>query len=321
MHISNDAFLTFAKKSAIGIALLAGSGLAWGSTIIRDWDSAYCDNCASDVQFAAWAENHVLDLEPLPGDTIVNPVYVINPNTLQQRYFDVSVWWGGGTIQSPPEETGAGRGLIQSGQGLQKHAVLRPGDPAILAAVEESVLMVDAFFASVADIDSTDLDFEVDSAVDLVGPEDGPAGLTRASLALSVGRYLSDEWESIFGQVSDLIDRAANNYVGESTTFNAVTFRVSFPNETTALFIVTLASNNPVIIVVELVPGSLTMPDGTAVPSSPGQLEGTTSVPEGIGFDLLQMIQRFPGNSMTCSMSCDGSSGPDAYCRVFCSRR
>ena len=300
---------------------------AWSST--STWSSAYCSYCWSDNQFASFAENHVPNTFLGNGGVLTYPVYVINPNTLQQRYFDVHVWWGGGTINSAPEaeeENGpsARSGSAQSSQGLQKLAVLGAGNPMVVEAIEESVLMVDAFFQSTRIIDSTDLNTEVDSAIDLVGPDTSQAGEDRTSLPLQVADYLEANWDTIFGQGSDLLDRAVDNYIGESQVFRDQLFQVNFPDGTSAKFVISYGSNNPVMLVMELLEDTLTMPDGTAVPSFPEHLIGEHEVSLGMGDSLMDLVNRFrnsspPLSDVNCSMICEQpSSGSTLTCTLTC---
>src|SRR6056297_1865621 len=121
-----------------------------------------CDYCQSDASFASAAEQAAPSGAPGNGTVVVYPMYVINPNSDQIRYYDVNVWydWGDMNPHSVPDGTDgdlvSGASMIQGG--LQKLAIQRPGDPAALQNIAEGAQAVDQFVASLlGDIDASDI--------------------------------------------------------------------------------------------------------------------------------------------------------------------
>jgi len=291
------------------------------------WTSTYCTSCFSESDFAARAEWKAPSIDPGGSETVTYPVYVINPDTLQLYFYDVEVWNDSGVINQIPDggdpeaDDSASKGSDErlSSWGLQKLAILGAPDPTIAAAVTQSIAEVDALISSIRTINSEDLDYHIPSAFDLAG-NNLAAEINRNAFEGSVERYLASRASSWKEQLMDAVERAFDNYVGESNIYNSLLVTVNFPDGTTVKLQIIVGSNNPPDFYIQILEDRLFMPDGTAISGNPQQFFGTSTQPQALAFGILRMMANFTNNSYSCTASCGSvGNGPDAECTVTCS--
>lgn len=241
-------------------------------------DIGFCTHC-SNAGFA-WAAE-----QAAPPTVGTHPVYVIDTLSGQVRYFDVMVWWdcGGNLPQSvtPRSGPGTGRGSAASIQSncTHKEAVEGSGDPTIIVHMEDAHDAVKEF-ASPENLTvySGDVSHSGDSALDLIGPDDSPAGLNRAGLQNGLADYYETVWGQITFGMADIAQRIANRFIGSSDYISpAATITVHFPDGTSIKVEITDISSGPdgsARARMKVLQETGRFPDGGPIPFSEGHFNG-----------------------------------------------
>lgn len=260
--------------------LVAGL-LALGSTgaVQADPDIGICTSC-SNAGFA-WAAEQTA---PTTGGT--HPVYVINASNGEVRYFDVSVWWdcdgnnpqqAGNPGKSSDRDFGAGA-AVQSNC-IQREAIEGTGDATFIHHMQDAHDAVKEMLAPEnLNVNSVDIAHSGDSAVDLVGPDNSPAGLARANLQNGLADHFDTFWGSIAFNLADTAIRVTNRFLGSSDYLSPwTTVTVHYTDGTSIEVRITSIStgpgpsNRPQMKVVE---GTARLPDGQTIPFAEGHFNG-----------------------------------------------
>lgn len=265
--------------SVIRRGLLAGVFAAGACGAVHaEPNIGFCTHC-SNAGFA-WAAE-----QAAPPTIGTHPVYVIDTFSGEVRYFDVMVWWdcGGNLPQSVTPRSGSVSGddsgaFIQSNC-THKEAMEGSGDPTIIMHMEDAHDAVMEFTSPEnLNVDSRDIDHSGDSAVDLVGPHDGPAGLARANLQNGLADYLESLWGSILFTRADLAQRFANRFIGSSDYFEPLRIvTVNYPDGTTVQVEIEFVSTGPdgsARARMKVVEGTARLPNGQTIPYAEGHFDG-----------------------------------------------
>jgi len=271
-----------------------------------------CDYCQSDASFASAAEQAAPNGAPGNGNIVVYPMYVINPNSDQIRFYDVNVWydWGDMNPHSAPDGTDgdevSGASLTQGG--LQKLAIQRPGDPVELQSINEGLQAVEEFAASLlGEIDSRDIPNAPDSAIDLAGP--GIADMTRDTFEEGLTLAFDSTWGRIRFGLTEAGQRVGDRLLGSGGTINPnTTVRVNFPDGTYARVPVENVSTDifgNVDVKFEVDQSRLLFSGGVRIPNEPEDLNTTFEEPAYFN-SLLGLANRMGLNTsgFTPSSSC-----------------
>jgi hypothetical protein len=236
-----------------------------------------CDNC-STAGFAFTAEQAV---PPFIGN---HPVYVLDGVSGEVRYFDVSVWWDCGG--NNPQSVGSKGDAVSMDPlaGLQsncihKSAVSGVGNTDAIRQIEDAYYdVLDLLQPEGLTVDSGDLLFPGDSAIDLVGPDGSVAEYNRANLRNSVADHLEGWYGRVMFGWADLARRTADRLIGGSDFIRPMTeVQVNYPDGTTIRLEVLNVSSGPTgkpMVSLRIIPGSARLPNGQAVPFGLGQFAG-----------------------------------------------
>lgn len=195
---------------------------------------AVCNSCFSKYSFQSAAEQSSFDYSPsLEG---VDQVYVLNPNTADIHYFDVHRWYEAGDVDpySAPESGGQIRGTLYG----YYHAEAEPaaGDPVVEAALIEGLNAAKSFAQGLLgsiDINDVDPASHIDSAIDLVGPDDSAAGLNRNGLRNLLNNYYNSMWAEQVFALTDLGRRFVDKILARSQLLVGAVITISFEDGTT----------------------------------------------------------------------------------------
>jgi hypothetical protein len=255
---------------------------AWGSAGVPP--ITVCGYCQSDASFASAAEQAAPNAAPGNGTVIVYPMYVINPNSEQIRYYDVNVWydWGGMNPHSVPDGTDgsevSGASLTQGG--LQKLAIQQPGDASTLAAIQSGHQIAQAIAIEIAStIDSRDIPNAPDSAIDLIGPYDSAAGQARRSLEIGLRIHNDSVVAMAKAGAIEAAKRIADRFIGSGNYVNPGSASMMvFPDGTSILVKlqnVSTSFDGTVIYEFEIDQNSAAFSNFQPIPVTPGQFNGT----------------------------------------------
>ncbi len=197
----------------------------------------------------------------------------------------------------------------------QIEAVQGEGDPSVIADMLEAHFAVQEFLSpETFNIDSGDLPNAGDSAIDLIGPEQGPAGLARMGLQNAIANHLQGFWISQLHGLADTAIRLANRFIGSSDYLNPASLvTVTYPDGTTIKLrivqISTTAFSPFATVLVEVLPETIQLSDGGPVPQFEGQFDGFSfSGDQDIVDALMNLANRYGipvtgaggGRTMTC---------------------
>ncbi len=242
-----------------------------------------CDYCQSDASFASAAEQAAPNGAPGNGTVVVYPMYVINPNSDQIRFYDVNVWydWGDMNPHSVPDGTDgdlvSGASMIQGG--LQKLAIQRPGDPSMFAAIQTGHQIAQAIAIEIAStVDSRDIPNAPDSAIDLIGPYDSEAGQDRRRLEIALRIHNDNVVAIAKAGAIELAKRVADRLIGSGEYLSPGTARLMvFPDGTSILIKVKAVHtqfDGSVIYEFEIDQNSAAFSNFQPIPVTPGQFRG-----------------------------------------------
>lgn len=293
-----------------------------------DAHTAVCRGCLAEPQFASAALNMAPIPAPAPDELLTYPVYFINPAKLELRFYGVLVRYqrGGRDSQSASSRNGAD---VTADAGarwvLSRSAVPGSGDLELIEALKDAVLTGKAFLASLEHVDVGDLPFPAGrapgSAIDLIVPE-GPASLASRELGFRLQDHLESRLADLLAQSDELQQRLLMDLITPSAPFNTTLADVGFPDGTSITVEITAVQFKPVLVQAEVHRDSGRMPNGAAIPQSPGQFIGYDFTgPPDVGQSLVDLLDRFgvpvPGGEPDCDYSCE-SRGDNPECSLSC---
>lgn len=270
----------------------------------------FCDHCYSSASFLTKAEQVSLFEAPLFEG--IHKVYIINPHSREVRFFVVSRWYEIGDLiprsSSPSEKYDTGS-VRRSSDGYY-HAEATPAapDPEISGALSESIEATHEFrqqLAGYIDFDSLDLppELELNSAIDLIGPEDSSAGLNRSRMRNVLNNHLNDRIGNLTIALGDLALRLLNRMISKSGLLNNFTVTVQFPDGTTIAITIRGIQEgfqgDPNLFEMEIIESSAQGPGLPAVPGSHGQFSGFSYVGNSDIVQELMQLARLYGIPVT----------------------
>lgn len=272
-----------------------------------------CRSCLAEPQFAVASLDSAPDRAPAMGRMLVYPVYVINPHSLESRFFEVRVSFD---RSEGPDDRGV----------LSRSAIPGPGDPELNDALVEGVLMGKAFLATWENLHVDVLPYPPESgpgsAVDLIGPE-GPATLAARNLAFQLQDHLEARLSVLVQDLSELQKRVFMQLFVPSGPLDSMLSDLKFPDGTSIMAEITAIQINPPLVQVEVLYDSGRMPNGSAIPHSPGHFIGYHYTgPADVGQTLIKLLSRYdvpvPGGQPNCDFACTHNGG-DRECTLTCS--
>ncbi len=289
----------------------------------------FCGHCSSAQDFLERAEHAAPNFAPGDGSVRFYDVFVVRPGIQEIRFYQVQVWydWGGAQPDYLPENPESVAELLLHARltqsALQKLAVEGVPDPAVALAIGNAMDLAEDFVltTTITGVDSSLLPHVPDSALDLLGPENSPAGLARAQLRGALNDYINDNWRAWGVAAGSLAGRLMNQYAGQSDIFNSWFITVRFPDGTEVTFEVTQASQgwNSITIMGDVLQNTAKLPDGRFAPWLGEQFPGFDY--EG-GMDLGQSLWDLAGRLGArpyCSFRCDQEDGdPYPTCTLNC---
>ena len=334
-------FSMHATASLLSLMLLTTSAAALAQRV-PDF-IGYCRNC-SESAFGHTAEEAA---PPVPG---THPVYVLDTGSGEVRFFSVEVWFdpGDGIHPQADEKPEQPPNPPISLQGIHTEAIPGTGDPTVISAMEEAFDIVLDFAqllygapvpasgtstrsgdgdSSMEDVPIGDLGLDLDSAVELVGPEDSSAGFNRLRLQNEINNFYHSVWGSLTSGLLDVLTRLSNRFLGDGL-IDGGQITITFPDDTSV--VVKLNSFSPEIggpafgMDLDVRTDTVQGPDLSAVPQSPGQFAGFSyGGGEGLVNSLADTAGRFglsvgpPGSGGT---DCVAGCPPQHNCFVSCSK-
>lgn len=193
----------------------------------------FCDGCSTSIQWRVAAEGASLDTFPIYNGT--HEVYLINRTSETVQAFSVRRWFeNGGVIPQSSGDKDENRQQLASYYRAEATAI--PADPivhgALLDALSAVKDVIDEFKDGPIPIEDLGLLPLIPSAVDLVGPDDSPAGFNRGALATQLGIYANERVMDGLLVLYDLAQRFANQILADSMVNAMGTFIISFPDGT-----------------------------------------------------------------------------------------
>jgi len=295
----------------------------------------FCDYCSSNASFSTEAEQVSFSEAPfLEG---IHKIYIVNPYSSEVRFFHVSRWFEIGDLiprSSSPKERQDSGSVRRSSQGYyHAEAIPAPSDPSIEQALTESIRATNDLRQQISgfvDFDSLVLPPELDSAIDLVGPEDSAAGLNRSRMIIALNTYLNERISNLAIALGDLALRLLSRVISQSGLLNNLTITIEFPDGTSIP--ISIASiregfqGDPNVFEMEILQNLAHGPGLTGVPGSSGQFTGFYFFGDsGIVQELMQLARRYgipvtgpgggtpptDGTRMTCEID-----GNHLKCRI-----
>lgn len=293
----------------------------------------FCDYCSSSASFSTEAEH--VSFAGAPSFEGNHQIYIVNPYSSDVRLFQVSRWFEIGDLipRSASRKQGRDSGSVRRSRTGFYHAeaIAAPADPDIEQALVESIQRTHEFRKQIAefvDFDSLNLPVELNSAIDLVGPEDSAAGLNRNRMTIALNRQFNDRIENLAPE--DRARRIFNRVISQSGLLNNFTITIQFPDGTfTAITIARILEGfqgDPNLFEMEIQQSSVQGPGLLAVPGSTGQFAGFSYFGDpDIVQELMQLARRYgirvtgPGGATPPSngsrMSCE-ISGENIKCTI-----
>lgn len=241
-----------------------------------------CDECSSDFQ----SSNEAVEAAGLlPGET--KDVYVVNISARQTRAYRVTL-----TVSGTLGEMTFNISVVPI-----------DGDPFIVddlvAAMEIIKNMNDAMTQDLP-ADELDLPANIDSALDLVGPDNGTAGLNRIQFENSLTEFYKGFWNQQMISVVDTVERIIDKFLAESDLNLSGAVEVVFEDGTRVRVKVVsrdqdMSDPTELVITFDTDEDSVTAPGLSGVPQQPGHLgdfDFTTPDPD-LWRELEQLIDRF----------------------------
>jgi len=339
-HSHARHFMVFKLVSTHILAVLALLGM-FASAQARNMPEfiGYCDNCSE------WAFSHAAQNAPppVPGNY---PVYVLDTGNGEVRYFDVDIGSdsGEGTHPQSGEDRAGSAGDSMPHRAIYRQAIPGPGDPSVVFAMEEAFAVVSEFAEllygapptagstptlsdngdlSTDGVSSGDLGIDIDSAIDLIGPEGSPAGLNRNILRNKINKFYNGLWGASLASTQDLVTKLSNRFPGDGLLGGGST-TITFPDGTSVkLKIDRIADGQEFHLKLQVLTNTVQGPGLPAVPQNPGQFDGfshgggeTTVGSLADLADRLGLEVGPPGSGATCESGCP----PNGNCFVTCPR-
>lgn len=243
-----------------------------------------CTYCQSEASFASAAELAVPGVPPSPTGVGVENMYVLAPHSGQVRFFEVHVWYDDsfslfGDDGTEPAKKDSIDSSIQNV--VQKIAYPANGDPQTMQTIGDAHQVAIQFVTASlggSTIDADEVSNAPDSAIDLIGPFNGPAGIARLDLQAGVSRKLEGLWgQAVFG-ATELAQRLAGRLIGGDGYIDPMSrITLEFANGTSIELEITNVSSAPngsINVDVAVIENSGLMPDGRAIPVAGAQFSG-----------------------------------------------
>ena len=235
-----------------------------------------CNDCSAELEYsqaALWAS------ELFAGQS--EDVYVVNIPDGQTHVFRVTL-----TIVTLPS----------GDQSFEMVATQIAGEPGTIDDINEAVDIVKNFAdAMVQDIPADDLELspQFDSALDLIGPETGSAGLFRVTLENALTEYYGEFWRQQLLAVRDIVTRLIERFLPHAGPVFSQFVTVVFDDGTRVrIKIVSIGPDvsEPTKLIVEFStdPKSVTAPGINGFPQYPGQVSAFSAA--GVDADLSQAL-------------------------------
>lgn len=212
---------------ALAVSFVSSEVAAWSLPT-----TTVCNHCYSDASFKHQAEQTSLANRPLFEG--LDYVYVINVSSEDVRHFEVHRW-----VEYDPEpyshsrSSSEGETLSYNYGPARAEAIELPGDPSILASIDQAIGVSKNFSSQVTQgISSDDLGLPFDSAIALIGPETSPAGLHRNALKNMLHQHFNAILQTLMISVTDLAHRFVGKFLSESSAEFLKNVTVEFPDGT-----------------------------------------------------------------------------------------
>jgi len=274
-----------------------------------------CNNCSSGASFALKASNAFDDLPPQNILLGTKQTFVVNVQTNTVHFYRITR-----SYDSPPGQPTVGDFFVTSA-GL---ATPPTGDA---QDVDDALIAIHVFLQALATpVPSSDLNgLGFTSALDLIGPNTGPAGLNRTALNNALSDHFRNISSSVIGNFNDTVTRIVDTVLSDSNFNGVQSVTVTFPDGSRVEVDVTNIApdfNNPNIIVVtlEVDPSSVRTDDNASFPQSAGQLNGfdmTTSNTD-LGSALRRLFGRL-GVDTSGGFGGSGNTNGAGCTRLSCS--
>ena len=283
---------------------------------------AVCTGCVGEEDFAFAAVNEAPDARPGDGTARIYPVYVANLNLGQVMFFQVHVQRDSGVIT--PFAGSAGYEF-----GTYKIAYRSSGDADVEAAILEGIPIAMDFAESLGGTLTGEVITTVGTAIDLVGPEDSPAGYARMQLEADINSYYDGLWNELTMSAAELSSRIAGKVLGDSSIVQLESIiEIQFEDGTSIKVRVDeildgVGATTDFHLELTVLPHTARLPDGRVVPQTAGQFTGfnwSGTGGENLGLALARLAGIYgldvgePGEALDCTFECDG----DGYCRLSC---
>ena len=257
---------------------------------------AYCTTCQTDAQWTHAAEQDSLTRWHRVSGT--DQMYVLNTQNYQVRFYYVNRWYQEGAID--PRSTDPGStdpsykesyndtadwkppvSKLQSGFGYYyAEAVRGSGDPEVVNAIQEAFITLKDYISSVSSVPANELDLtdRIDSAFDLIGPDNSIADLNRIDLHNQLEQYLIARYNDAVVILFDLAKRFVDNFLGVSI-FDLAEIVVEFEDGTSIKVKVVefrerLLDDNAFGLELEVLTDTIRGPNISSVPQSDGHFNG-----------------------------------------------
>jgi len=294
---------------------------------VDDPTIAFCNGCSSGFQYAD-AASQAAQFE-FAGGWIVetDDVYVVNVPARTALAYRVT------RTRVDPDP------FIIGDEFLELDVAPIPGDPGFLddlaVAVDIAGNLRDAFTQDLP-ADELELPIELDSAFDLVGPDDGAAGLSRLQFENALTEYYREFWQQQMLNVRETVARALERVLPEGDINLNGVVEVVFDDGTRVKVVVVSMDqdiSDPTEVVIEFeidqesvsAPGE---PDMLGVPQQIGHLDdyNVSSDDPNLAAELQELLQRLgaqlvfigggsSAGSCTTTMSCS-EDGNTIVCSV-----
>jgi hypothetical protein len=165
----------------------------------------------------------------------VDPVYVINLNTNEVRYYDVERWVE--QPVEPPGGDGSGSAAIIGDDVYRAEALPGAPDPGIVSDMKAARDIALDFNARLeggtVPVSELPADLPFDSAIDLVGPSDSEAGYNRGAMANAVEAYWESGWSGALENASLVVEGFASKWLIDIQTDGPTSKTFEFADGTT----------------------------------------------------------------------------------------
>lgn len=278
-----------------------------------------CDSCTKQIHYAFAAADKVPSPSPHIKTAVTWSVYVANVEQDQVHSFLVVVQPLNDGDGPPPGSPGINSQVYEFGPHKKVYPV--DGNPTVKSAVLDGMNAAIAFAGMLGgSLSDVDIPTDVGSAIDVVGPEDSPAGYNRRRLAMGINDHYATIWSDLRTPLSNLSSRLMGRFVGDdaNVTFQKV-IEITFKDGTSIKIKVDeiltgFDGSSDLHLELTVLEHTARLPGGEPVPTSAGEFGGfhwNDGPGTNVGAQLALLAGLYGldvgGQGMDCTFECNGS--------------